>query len=491
VAVLRRAAALALLAGPAVIAFFSGGYFDDARLAGAIVAWLLVAVAALVSPRPLPRSRSARLMLAGLFALTAWTGLSIAWAPLENAALGDFQRLVLYLGVLVAACALLRPVWVRPLVEPLLAAGALVVILYGLSERLVPGLISLERSAAAGGRLQQPLTYWNAVGALAAIGATLSVRIAGDARRPSWLRAAGAAAAPALGLGLWLSFSRGALAAVAIGLVALFLAAPTRLQLRAIVIAVAATAPLVVASALLDGVRVYGGSLGDRERQGALMLVLLVLAMAAAAAALARRASDSRAIALPRRAPLIAGLAVVVAVVAVVAAGIHERHPGTPATGATTQRLGSVESNRYAYWRVAFDVFAEHPLAGDGAHSFEADWLQRRDIQDGARDAHSLYIETLAELGLVGFAALALFLGGGGVAAVRSWRRDQALAAGPIAALCVWLFHVALDWDWEMPAVSLVALLLVGALASWGDEDDEPILASATPASTTRVISAA
>jgi O-Antigen ligase len=385
----------------------------------------------------------------------------------------------------------LRPARIRPLVEPLLAGGAFVVIAYGLSERLLPGLITLERSGAAGGRLQQPLTYWNAVGALAAIGAVLCVRLAGDTRRPAALRAAAAGASAPLALGLWLSFSRGALAAVVLGLLALVLAAPTRAQLRAIAICVVAAVPAIVATAALDGVRAYAGSLSAREGEGALMLALLAVSMAGAAFAQLRAARlPDAAFALPRRAPLIAGLAVVVAVGAVVAAGIQERHPGQAATGATTQRLRSVESNRYAYWRVAFDTFADHPLVGDGAHSFEADWLQRRDIQDAARDAHSLYFETAAELGLAGIAALFLFLGAGGVAAVQAWRRDQALAAGPIAAVCVWLFHAALDWDWEMPAVSLVALLLVGALASWAD-DDEPIRDSATPASTTSVISAA
>jgi O-antigen ligase/polysaccharide polymerase Wzy-like membrane protein len=474
VAVLSRAAAVALLAGPAVIAFFSGGYFDEARLVGAILAWLLVAVAAALGLTP---RRESRLMIAGLAALTVLTGLSIAWAPLENGAFADFQRLVLYLGVLVAACSLLRQAWVRPLVEPVLAGGAFLVVAYGLSERLLPGLITLERSAAAGGRLQQPLTYWNAVGALAAIGAVLCVRLAGDARRPAALRAAAAAASVPLALGLWLSFSRGALAAAGVGLLALVLAAPTRAQVRAIAICVLAALPAIVATAALDGVRTYAGSLGSREGEGLLMIFLLAVSMTVAAV-LARRSPDARAFALPRRAPLIAGLAVVVAVGVVVAAGIQERHPGQAVTGATTQRLGSVESNRYAYWRVAFDTFADHPLVGDGAHSFEADWLQHRDIQDSARDAHSLYFETAAELGLAGLAALFLFLGAAGVAAVRAWRRDPALAAGPIAAVCVWLFHAALDWDWEMPAVSLVALLLIGALA-------------ATPASTTSVISAA
>jgi hypothetical protein len=37
-------------------------------------------------------------------------------------------------------------------------------------------------------------------------------------------------------------------------------------------------------------------------------------------------------------------------------------------------------------------------------------------------------------------------------------------AAGPIAAFVVYVAHAPLDWDWEMPAVTLVAMILAGQL---------------------------
>jgi len=42
---------------------------------------------------------------------------------------------------------------------------------------------------------------------------------------------------------------------------------------------------------------------------------------------------------------------------------------------------------------------------------------------------------------------------------------------GAAAASTVWLLHSSIDWDWEMPAVTLPALVLAGALiaASEGD----------------------
>ena len=165
------AAAAVLLAGPTALAFFSGGYFTQPRLVAAIVAWGLVLALAAVGPAPLPRGRAGRLALAGLVLMTLWSALSIAWAPLRAPALAGVERLVLYTGALLVAIGAL-PRAARA-VEPALAAGATIVIGYGLAGRLLPDLVELDRSRSAGGRLEQPLTYWNAEGALAAVGLVL------------------------------------------------------------------------------------------------------------------------------------------------------------------------------------------------------------------------------------------------------------------------------------------------------------------------------
>ena len=163
----RRALAAggtALIVMPGVLAFFSGGFFDEPRLIAALVAWALVLLAAFVSPHPLPVSVAGRIALVALVLLTAWNFLSILWAPLADRAQDDAQRLLLYLGYFAAALALLREAPLRRALEPALALSALLVVGYGLSERLLPGLIELDRSTSAAGRLEQPLTYWNAMG---------------------------------------------------------------------------------------------------------------------------------------------------------------------------------------------------------------------------------------------------------------------------------------------------------------------------------------
>src|SRR4051794_1083720 len=139
------AAALLLLAGPGVIAFFSGGYFDQPRLIGAIAAWALVAIGVLVSPQALPSSRPARIALIGLAALTLLTGLSIAWAPLKVAALEDLQRLMLYLRAFSAPLMILRARAVRPPVDPLVALRGVVVGGDGRARRGRPGRLTIRR----------------------------------------------------------------------------------------------------------------------------------------------------------------------------------------------------------------------------------------------------------------------------------------------------------------------------------------------------------
>jgi hypothetical protein len=83
---------------------------------------------------------------------------------------------------------------------------------------------------------------------------------------------------------------------------------------------------------------------------------------------------------------------------------------------------------------------------------------------DVADDAHSLYVEALMELGLVGtvllVVAIALIL-----AAFAPIRRsaDRALYAALFAAAVAWALHAGIDWDWEMPAVTTWLFCLGGA----------------------------
>jgi O-Antigen ligase len=446
--------AVPLLLGPGVLACFAGGYFDQPRLVSAIVAWAALAAVAVVAPTPLPAGGSARVGLAGLAALTAWTGLSLLWAPLGGPAADDLQRLLLYVAALAVGIYALADPRVRPWAEPLLLAAVLGAILYGLSERLA--LTTFTPVLSAGDRLAHPLTYWNATGAFAALGLVLAAGLAGEPERPRRLRMAAAAAAAPLGLAVYLTFSRGALGALAAGLMLLLALRPTAAQLRAAAICVAAAVLAAAASEALPSVQ---RTRDHSAAQGAAMAAVLTALMAVGALA-ARSEAGPRT--LPRLRTAALGVLALAVVGSVVAVARVERSSGADTPAASAARLPSLQSNRYAYWRVALKTFAADPLHGIGSGSFRVAWLQRRRFAEPVRDAHSLELETAAELGIVGLACLAAFLGGIAAGAVRA----GPAAATATAALAVWAFHSAIDWDWELPGFSLVALALAALLLS-------------------------
>ena len=463
------AARAVLLAGATALAFFSGGYFDLPRVWAGLGVWALVVVALALEPTAPARRLGAWLALCGLTLLGGWTLASMAWAPIAGSAYHAGQLVFLYAGALLAACLLLRPARVQRWVEPSLAAGAAIVIGYGLAGRLLPGILHYSRSVSAGGRLEQPLTYWNATGELAALGFVLCARIVGDETRYPWPRALAAAASVVLGLGLYLSFSRGALFACVAGLLALLVAAPRRGQLQALGVTVGGTVLAAVAAAPLRGVTALAGPLHTRERDGAVVLAALAVVSLAAAAGglwLARRPAGG-ALWLPRRAGWLA-LAVICAGLAL-AIVVGAKEPTHRPLSVGASRLVTFQSDRYAYWRVAFKAFAHEPVRGVGAGGWAVWWLRYRPFGEYAHDAHSLPLQTLAELGLVGLAFLAALIAGVTVSARAAYRAASSRAAGPIAALVVYAAHAPLDWDWQMPAVTLLAMVLAGELVAMAE----------------------
>jgi O-antigen ligase len=128
-----------------------------------------------------------------------------------------------------------------------------------------------------------------------------------------------------------------------------------------------------------------------------------------------------------------------------------------------------VGENRPHYWRVAWREVEQNPLLGSGAGTFDRYWLLYRPVSSFARDAHSLYLETLAELGPIGLilllTALALPL------LVLRGRRDPLLATAA-AGYVAYVVHAAVDWDWELPAVTLLGLMCGSSMLVAARADD-------------------
>ena len=93
-------------------------------------------------------------------------------------------------------------------------------------------------------------------------------------------------------------------------------------------------------------------------------------------------------------------------------------------------------------------------------------------------DAHSLYLETLAELGPLGLVLLVCALVTP-LCAVDTARRHP-LATAALGAYVAFLVHAGIDWDWEMPAVTLAALVCgVGLLLAARGAETAPLMRSA------------
>ena len=460
------AGTLLLVLGPTALAFFTGGYFEGPRAWAGLGAWLLVVLGASLGSGARPLHGPSRLAFGGLSALAALSLLSMLWAPVVSNAYQAGQIVVLYLGTLLAAALLLDRSRARA-VEPLLAAGAIIVIGYGLSGRLLPGILHLTNFPDGEGRLQQPLTYWNAMGELAALGLVLCVRLAGDETRARWMRGLALAAVVPLGTGLYTSFSRGALFACGAGLLALCVLVPRRRQLAGLVAGIAFGVLGGAAAAPFAAVSSLGATRSAQQTQGAVVLgiVLLLMILAGLASWLLDTRIPPARLSLPRHSGQVATALIFAGLAAAIILGAKESNgSATQALGGGSSRLITLQSDRFDYWRVALRAFGTEPLRGVGAGNWSVYWLRWRTIAEGAQDAHSLPLQVLAELGVLGIAALAAFIWGVGLSAARAVRRCGAAAAGPTAGLVTYLIHAPLDWDWQMPAVTLLAMILAGVV---------------------------
>jgi hypothetical protein len=127
------------------------------------------------------------------------------------------------------------------------------------------------------------------------------------------------------------------------------------------------------------------------------------------------------------------------------------------------RRLFTFSGNeRVNLWREGWQEFLAHPIAGGGAGSFEGWWLQHRRSDLKVKDAHSLYLEKLAEGGVVWAALLVAALAVPLAAVARSRRHPFVPVAA--SAYAAFLVHASIDWDWEVPVVVLAALLCAGVI---------------------------
>jgi tetratricopeptide (TPR) repeat protein len=422
-------------------------------------------------------------VLAALGLLGAWTWLALAWSTDSDQTVLEGLRLLLYVAVAVTLVLVVR----RDAVEPLLAGaltGIFVPAAYGLATRLFPDRLGVF-DPIAGYRLQEPIGYWNALGAFAAMGALLALGFA--ARGSVLARVLAATALPVLLATLYFTFSRGAWIALAVGLAFVLTADPRRLQLVAAGLVLAPASALAVwLASRQDALARVDAPLAEATAEGhRLALYILLLSALSGVVAAAFWILESR-VAPPRPLRLAFGGALALVVV-VGLVTIFARYGG-PVTivgnawdSFSTTKIGPQPdlrerlftfqgSYRVELWEAALDQYVDHRALGSGPGTYEQYWNEHRPFWHIVRDAHNLYLEVLAELGPVGLLLLAFALGVPFAAALLA--RGQPLVPAAGGAFAVFVVHAAVDWDWELPAVTVAGLacaIAVTAAAAKGE----------------------
>ena len=445
---LARVVPAALAATGAGLALEAGGYFPRAWVwSGVVLLWVAALAAAFRTPLSIDRRTA--VFLGAVSLLTGWTLLSATWSVVPQQTLLEARRDLVYLGVAAAAVFSCSRLAARQIPGAVLAASALIATL-GVGRYLVSGPIDPFQQ----GLLSWPVGYANGFAALSAVSLPLGLGLAAHGRTAPVRAAAAAALAPLLAV-LLLTASRGGVLAAAAGFFAVVALDPRRIALARTALHFALPAAAIVAvgawADLTTVTQFPGDTTGRRAAFGA-----TVAAAAAVSAFLARtKPRTSRRADLPHRPALALGLLATLLGALVTA---------LPELGGDRLLRQLVGAERAGYWRVAWHVVGAHPWLGSGGGTFGRAWsVQGPPTLAGALDAHGLYVETLAELGPVGLALLLVALAlplVSAPAAARASRLGAAAAAGYVA----FLVHALVDWDWELPAVTVPALALGAAV---------------------------
>jgi O-antigen ligase len=470
-----RLAALVASAATVGLGAADAGYFPRQWGWGAL-ALLWISILALLLRSAVRLGPLELAFLGTVCAFAAWIAASNLWSTSVPASTLEFERTLVYAGGVLAVLVLARRRAVAELLGAVLGAITLLAA-YALATKLFPEQLGIV-DPMAGNRLSEPIGYWNGLGVFAAIGSLLALGFAarGEAL---WTRAAGASVLVILVPTMYFTFGRGAWIALGLGLLATVALDPKRLQLiAAFATAIPAPAIALWLASRSDALTGQRPTLSDASREGHRLALALLVCAAVAAVLASSFAYIEREVFVPRLLRL--GAAGVLAVSAVGAVAVVFTIYGSPVALATRgydafrapppeidgdleRRLFSFSGNsRAEHWEVAWHSVQDHPVLGSGAGTFEYTWNADRPILFNVRDAHNLYLETLMELGPIGLLLLLTALMVPVAAAIKV--RHYQLAAPAFGAYATYLVHAGVDWDWELPAVTLAALFTGAAL---------------------------
>jgi O-antigen ligase len=482
----QTAALLAPVALIGALALAGGGFDVSSRHIAGLAVWLVV-VALLVFGAGSAVKPERPLYWAGglIVCLSLLCAISSLWSGSVELSVIEADRVAVYLGFFIAAFLIAQTDERRQRFAEGLAIAVALVGLLGLGGRLLPHVLDVAVTTSSGARLSYPLGYWNANGAIFGIAVAL---LLWTSRRSisAALRWLSVMAIPVCLLALYFTYSRGGLLSLLVACGCLIALSRDRLWLFAtLAIGAIGVLPAVLA---VQSRHSLAENLGGQAAidQGVTVLLVLLAGIALSLLLFAvlrweeRREGglSGRAVAISRNPKVLKGIALamaLVAVVAVVAVGGRAWHqfsspdlqfPSNPQAH-FAQLSGA---GRHEFYKVAIEAFGEKPILGHGAGTYRFSWDQLRKIELPVHDAHSLYLEAFAELGVVGGLLVIGLIGALLWFAFSAWRaaphpqRDRYAAL--LAAMLAFAVGAAFDWFWEIAAVGAVFFLAAGAVVA-------------------------
>jgi len=489
-----RRALVAVLGLAFGAAAFESGFYADSWWMPACLAFLAVTLALWLGMRTHPPA-PAWLSVSGLAGLWLWSLISSSWADRADLAQQSADRWALYAAI---AATLTMIVGGRERVGRWLlaacATGAIAVAaidLIGMLTSSAPGLF-------LGTTLNAPIGYPNGTANLLLLGFWPLVAVAADVRRPL---VAGLAIGGATAIGgvLLADQRRGTFLALAAGAVILIALVPGRRGRVWALLAIVATVALASGSItpvyqhLVDGAST-AAAIHRAARASLLAGAALALVWAGLLAAIGavRERSEAAGVVLGRVGSGALAAFAVIAIVGLVADAHQISHRVSDQYHAFVHlsaepgsfRLFSGGGNRDDYWRVALKEFDGSPVRGVGAGNYDVGYYRYRHTTEDITQPHSIELQTLAELGLVGGLLLLAFIAGPMVGLWRLARRARApgpqrlVAVGAGGMFLSWLAQTSVDWMHLIPSITALALgagvVLASARRGRQDEAAQP-----------------
>ncbi|HEY2480238.1 MAG TPA: O-antigen ligase family protein [Solirubrobacterales bacterium] len=393
----------------------------------------------------------------------------------------EADRVLVYLGVFLAAFLLAQTNQRRQRFGEGIAIALALLAILALSTRLLPHVFNLSFEETHGSRLQYPLGYWNADSIVFSFAAALLLWMSRRSLSRA-LRWFSVGALPAVLLALYFTHSRGGVLTLILGAGTLIVLSRDRLwYLATLLIAAALTMPALLAAhsyTELANNFDFPPIVGQGLKDGGILLLGIAVTLLAfwwmRRLEMGGSPAVKRALAISRDRRVLGGIAIAGLVLAIVAGILYGESAWDKFTSAdlgTPSGLTEASSRgRIQFWDVALEAFGEKPIVGHGAGTYQFAWDQLRTLPMANTQAHSLYLQALDELGIVGgvlILGLVLYLLWVGFSA---WRaaggRERELYAALLGISLAFAVGVAYDWFWQLAVIGSVFFMATGALVA-------------------------